>query len=112
MSRSADFGISHFIDAYRADAAVGLSGTLGYMAPEQARVEPDADHRVDVFALGGVLKFLLTGVGPYGDRPTPEDYLQAAKEGNPRVQPRQGPSGFGTELGQLGISLCINGKPR
>jgi eukaryotic-like serine/threonine-protein kinase len=37
-----------------------LLGTPGYMAPEQCRGLP-ADERSDVFALGAILRFLLTG---------------------------------------------------
>ena len=35
-------------------------GTIGYMAPEQVRGEP-ADHRADIFALGGLLFEMLSG---------------------------------------------------
>lgn len=39
-------------------------GTLGYMSPEQARGEIEVDHRTDIFALGAILTFMLTGAAP------------------------------------------------
>jgi serine/threonine protein kinase len=46
-------------------AAGTVLGTAGYMAPEQAAGDPRAvDARTDVYALGGVLHFLVAGWPP------------------------------------------------
>ena len=46
--------------------AGSVMGTIGFMAPEQARGEVETlDERCDVFGLGGILCVLLTGEAPY-----------------------------------------------
>jgi serine/threonine protein kinase len=71
-----DFGIARITSgasqavraAARARTEVGcIVGTPDYMAPEQARAEP-FDHRVDVYAAGGLFFELLTGHKPYQGR--------------------------------------------
>jgi predicted Ser/Thr protein kinase len=63
--RLIDFGLARLRDAWgHADGPSG--GTLAFMPPEQARGEADRiGPRSDVFALGGVLYFLLTGRAPF-----------------------------------------------
>jgi tetratricopeptide (TPR) repeat protein len=57
-----DFGIARTgRDVLTATATGMMMGTPGYMAPEQARGDPDLDARTDVFALGCVLFECLTG---------------------------------------------------
>ena len=56
--------------------ATGAVGTADYMAPEQARGNPnDTDERSDVFGVGAMLFEILCGHGPYGPANTPSDVL-------------------------------------
>jgi streptogramin lyase/predicted Ser/Thr protein kinase len=60
-----DFGISRPAHATAPITSTGeLVGTADYIAPEQIEGEP-ADARSDVYALGCVLCFLLTGEAPF-----------------------------------------------
>lgn len=63
-----DFGISKIsIDA--ADNTLtqdgAIMGTPWYMSPEQARGDPDVDHRADLWAVGAILYETLTGQRPF-----------------------------------------------
>ncbi|HEY8089569.1 MAG TPA: protein kinase [Polyangiaceae bacterium] len=60
-----------------------IVGTPLFMAPEQARGER-ADARTDVFALGGLLYFVLGGRAPYADVPI-RRLLAEIREGRPRL---------------------------
>jgi serine/threonine protein kinase len=54
-----DWGIARTLDA-AAESTGTVMGTPGYMAPEQARGDTgSADHRADVYGLGGVLAALF-----------------------------------------------------
>ena len=64
-----DFGLARWETPWKdsGSASAGIDGTVAYMPPEQARGDAKrVGPRSDVFALGGVLYYLLTGQSPYG----------------------------------------------
>jgi hypothetical protein len=85
-----DFGL-----AKAALATTGLTksghwvGTLDYVAPEQIRGEP-VDARADVYSLGGVLYFMLTGHVPF-ERDSDQAKLWAHLAADPPLPSRLRP---------------------
>jgi WD40 repeat protein len=59
-----DFGLARTVDDATLTQSGVLAGTPQYMAPEQARGEPQ-DHRGDLFSLGSVLYTLCAGRPPF-----------------------------------------------
>jgi hypothetical protein len=82
--RLIDFGMACWRHAWSSGRSGPSGGTLAFMAPEQARVESPAEQekvgpRSDVFALGAVLYFLLTGKAPFEGRDWRESWDRARR---------------------------------
>ena len=60
-----DFGVARLPSESRLTQDGARLGTVGYMAPEQARNPRDVDGRADVFGLAATLFFALTGQDPF-----------------------------------------------
>jgi serine/threonine protein kinase len=76
-----DFGLAKLCHAWVDEiGSAGLMGTPAFMSPEQARGD---NHRIgsrtDLFALGGVLYYLLTGKPPFSADTASEAVAQAAR---------------------------------
>ncbi len=62
--------------------APGPVGTPGYMAPEQARGNPDEmDERSDVFGIGAILYEIVSGTTPFGSDVDPDVAIPKASRG-------------------------------
>ncbi|HEY4238484.1 MAG TPA: protein kinase [Kofleriaceae bacterium] len=110
-----DFGLAKPVDpgAEPALTAMGVVvGTPDYIAPEQARGEA-IDERVDIYALGGTLYFLLTGIPPFRTgKPAEDKYLKVVARHlrNPAPDAAQARPGVDRELAALARDMMAK-KP-
>ncbi len=65
-----DFGLARLPTQQMTEPGIVL-GTIGYMAPEQARDPHSVDSRADLFSLGATLYWALTGRDPYPESGNP-----------------------------------------
>ena len=85
-----------------------FSGTPLYMAPEQAWRYDDVDGRTDLYALGGVAYFLLTGRPPFQSRSVSE--LLALHQSAPVAPPSQLQPAVPPDLDRI-VLRCLAKSP-
>jgi serine/threonine-protein kinase len=105
-----DFGLAKPVDPGREPALTAMGvvvGTPDYIAPEQARGEA-IDERVDIYALGGTLYFLLTGMPPFRTgKPAEDKYLKVVARHlrNPPPDASQTNPSCDRELAELSLRM-------
>ena len=82
-----DFGVCKVNDPQggRLTATGDTLGTPLFMAPEQVEGRSDCDHRVDVYALGAILHYVLTGRAPFDAPNLPALLLRICHEPAPSL---------------------------
>ncbi len=69
-----DFGLSRHFET-RLTSPGTVLGTIDFMAPEQARDSSTVDIRADLYSMGGVLFWSLTGQLPFASNGSPVESL-------------------------------------
>jgi serine/threonine protein kinase len=106
-----DFGLARFLEplapSVSRTSAGRIMGTPQYMAPEQVLSHPTT-LATDVYGLGGILYFLLTGKDPF-DRPTFYETCQAVRDEQP-VAPSTHSSAVPKDLETICLK-CLSKRP-
>jgi serine/threonine-protein kinase len=107
-----DFGLAKPTLEHGADAQLTLAGTVTgsplFMSPEQASGEDGVDARSDIYSLGAVMYYLLTGQPPFvSENPLKVMIAHASQE---VVPPRQLNSDVPAELEEI-ILRCLEKDP-
>ena len=80
-----DFGIVRLTDDTRVDLTQGFIGTPLYASPEQAMGKDCVDHRSDIYSLGAILFFMLTGRPPFDSQNVYKVLRQHVRKPPPRL---------------------------
>ncbi len=87
----------------------GIVGTPAFMSPEQAQSSAEIDERSDIYALGAVAYFLLTGRPPFNGGDTLSVLLALTSE--PVLPPSQRQLGIPDDLEAI-VLKCLAKHPR
>jgi serine/threonine-protein kinase len=105
-----DFGLvqlSRSKDEARLTHVGGVVGTPAFMSPEQIAAAPTLDARSDIYSVGVLAYYLLTGRNPF-DRPEVRDILTAHREDAPPLGLLA--AGIHADLEQV-VARCLAREP-
>jgi serine/threonine-protein kinase len=111
VAKVLDFGlvkVTQDPDAVALSAEMTISGTPLYMAPEQAVADRSLDSRADIYALGAMMYFVLTGQPPFTGESAFAVMMAHARD--PVVPPSRLRPGVPEDLEQV-ILRCLEKKP-
>ena len=111
VAKVLDFGLVKVAATADVVALTGeytVSGTPLFMAPEQAAGEKDLDARADIYALGAIIYYLLTGRPPFQAEAVIQVMIAHARD--PVVPPSQLEPSVPHDLEQV-VLRCLAKKP-
>lgn len=112
VAKLLDFGLAKPTVEMNGEAQLTMEGTVTgsplFMSPEQASGEDSVDARSDIYSLGAVLYFMVTGQPPFmSDNPLKVMIAHASKE---VVPPRQINPDLSMEIEEI-IMRCLEKDP-
>jgi len=111
VAKLLDFGLAKPLlarDSAKLTQAGAITGSPLYMSPEQAVGDREPDARSDIYALGGVLYFLMTGRPPFEDEQPMKVLIAHAHE--PPPPPSQHNADVPDDV-ELIIMRCLQKNP-
>jgi serine/threonine-protein kinase len=105
-----DFGVAKFMDIPSVTIAGKIIGTWRYASPEQVVSGKKMDGRSDIYSLGNVIYFMLTGTPPF-QQETLEELCEAIRKEEPEPPSKRAPErGIPKEVDDL-VMMMLEKNP-